>query len=427
MHGTAAAARVVIGGRSFYNPRRDFAAARFASIKYMPPPTPMPRPFHSIEDARRLARRRMPRLLFDFVDGAVGRERAARLNRNALAKIQLQPRVLNDTTGRALDAALLGEEYALPFGVAPMGMCDLAWPGADRALAAAAARHAIPVCFSTAASTKLEDARDMAGQRAWFQLYVSDSAEAAWALVERAANAGYTHLVFTVDVPQISLRIRDLRNGFTLPFRIGPRQFFDFALHPRWSVETLLRGVPRVMNFEAAGAGKFVREAGRGAATWEFLERLRDRWRGRLIVKGVLSADDARRIARAGADAVYVSNHGGRQLDSAPPAGDALPAIRAALGRDYPLIFDSGVRGGEDVVKALALGADFVLLGRPWLYAIGAVGAEGPDNLVDILAREIDVTLAQIGRRRVGEVDETVLITPGRGVPADNAFSRTPR
>jgi len=365
--------------------------------------------FHSIADARRMARRRMPRIMFDFVDGAVGRERAARRNRKALARVQLQPRVLGDTVGRALDTTFLGDDYALPFGVAPMGMCNLAWPRADHLLAEAAVRHGMPVCFSTAASTKLEDARATAGARAWFQLYVSGAVDGAWALVARAAAAGYTHLVFTVDVPQISLRIRDLRNGFTLPFRLGPRQFFDFALHPRWSVATLIHGAPTVMNFEGGGAGKFVRAASRGAATWEFLGRLREKWRGKLIVKGVLSADDARRIMQAGADAIYVSNHGGRQLDSAPPAADALPAIRAAVGPDCPLIFDSGIRGGEDVVKAHALGADFVMLGRPWLYALGATGAAGPDNLVDILSREIDATMAQIGRRRISEVDATVI------------------
>jgi len=365
--------------------------------------------FHCIADARRLARRRMPRMMYDFVDGAVGRERAARRNRAALAKIQLQPRVLNDTTGRELGKAFLGEQHGLPFGIAPMGMCNLAWPDADRILAAAAARHRIPVCLSTAASTALEDAHRQAGGRAWFQLYVSDSADSAWQLVERAEAAGYTHLLLTVDVPQISLRIRDLKNGFKVPFRLGPRQFLDFALHPRWSLETLMRGVPRVMNFASPAAGDFVRNAGRGAATWRFLGQLRGKWRGRLIVKGVLSAPDARRIQQAGADAIYVSNHGGRQLDSAPPAIDSLAGIRAAVGRGYPLIFDSGVRSGEDVVKALALGADFVMLGRPWLYAIGAAGARGPDTLIGILAGEIDVTLAQVGLRRVGDVDETAL------------------
>jgi len=372
----------------------------------------MAQKFHSIADARRLARRRMPRIMFDFVDGALGAERAARMNRKALARIQLQPRVLGDTTSRALDTTFLGARFSLPFGVAPMGMCDLAWPGADQSLAAAAARHGMPVCFSTAASTALEDARALAGERAWFQLYVSGAVAGAWALVARAAQAGYTHLILTVDVPQISPRTRDLRNGFTVPFRIKARQFFDFALHPKWSLQTLIHGAPKVMNFAATGAGEFVREAGRGAATWEFLDQLRERWRGKLIVKGVLSPNDARRIMRAGADAVYVSNHGGRQLDSAPPAVAALPAIRAAVGPGYPLLFDSGVRGGEDVVKAQALGADFVLLGRPWLYALGAAGAAGPDNLVDILSREIDATLAQIGRRRIGEVDATALRMP---------------
>ena len=229
-----------------------------------------------------------------------------------------------------------------------------------------------------------------------------------WRWRRRAAAVGYTHLVLTADVPRVARRIRDLRNGFQVPFRLGVRQFCDFARHPRWSLATLANGAPRMMNFADAepGAG-FARDAVR-AADWDFLDRLREQWRGKLIVKGVLSADDARRIKAAGADAVYVSNHGGRQLDSAPPAITRLPAIRAAVGADYPLIFDSGVRSGEDVVKALALGADFVMVGSPMLFAIAA-GTRGLESLLDVFAEEISVVLAQIGIPRVDEISDAVL------------------
>lgn len=234
-------------------------------------------------------------------------------------------------------------------------------------------------------------------------------------MVDRAAAAGYEVLILTVDVPQVSRRVRDLKNGFQVPFRLGPRQFLDFAFHPRWSIETLLRGAPRPMNFEMENGGRgFVRGESRGGADWDFLDRLRKRWAGQLVIKGVLSPADAVRIRDAGADAVYVSNHGGRQLDGAPPAIEALSQIRAAVGGGYPLIFDSELRNGEDIVKALACGADFVMLGRPLMYAIGAEGARGLSTLIGILAEEISVTLAQTGLRRVEDIDGDVLA----GLPA---------
>ena len=366
---------------------------------------------HSADDARRLARRRMPRLIYDFIAGAAGREVAARRNRRALAAIRLQPKVLVNTGKPALAMHLLDEEMGLPFGIAPMGMCNLSWPGADQMLARAARRRRIPLCVSMASSTTLEEVQRQAESQAWFQLYAGDSTEATLRMVKRAENAGYSRLILTADVPKVARRPRDLKNNFRVPFRLGARQLWDFALHPRWSMETLLRGVPRMMNFAADGehGEKFVREAGRGA-DWAFLDQLRAHWRGKLIVKGVLSAHDALRIKQAGADAVYVSNHGGRQLDSAPPAIEMLPAIRAAVGTDYPLIFDSGARSGEDIVKALALGADFVMLGRPVLYAIGADGERGLTALLDVLVDEIGTTMAQLGIYRAADLDSTVIV-----------------
>ena len=363
------------------------------------------------EDARRAARRRLPRMLFDFIDGGAGEERAVRRNREALGRIALLPRALVDVEARRIACDFLGRRWDLPFGIAPMGLCDLAWPGTDRAFGDAARDHSIPHCLSTAASTSIEDCRARAGDNAWFQLYVG-APDTGRELVRRAGDAGYEHLVLTVDTPILSRRRRELRRGFKAPFRPGPSQLLDFALHPRWSLATLAHGVPGFAN-NAPGGGEtsrvFDRSRSRGGVDWAFLDALRDRWPRRLIVKGVLSPADARRIRDAGADAVYVSNHGGRQLDSAPAAIDALPGIRRAVGPDYPLLFDSGLRDGEDVVKAFALGASYVMLGRPFLYAAAAAGRAGVYRLIELLAEEVHTALAQIGCTDVGALDERVL------------------
>ncbi|MBI1386195.1 MAG: alpha-hydroxy-acid oxidizing protein [Rhizobiales bacterium] len=362
-------------------------------------------------------------MVFDFIDGAAGTETAASFNRSDLVRLRLQPRVLTSTDRPTLSTHFLGSDWRLPLGIAPMGLCDLAWPGADRLLAAEAGGRGIAHCLSTAASTPLEESRRIAGERAWFQLYVSASAEEGLALADRAAVAGYRTLVFTVDVPRVARRPRDVRNGFGLPFRIGPGQALDLALHPRWTLATIAAGIPRPANFPASGANGFDRNASRTGANWEFLDRLRARWRGMLIVKGVMAVEDARRIRNAGADAVWVSNHGGRQLDSAPSSIAVLPAIRAAVGRDYPLLVDGGIRCGEDIVKALACGANIAMLGRPFLFAIAAGGAGGLCAFLDMLAEEIAITLAQIGRVSVSDIDAEVL---AERAPASSRLDLSP-
>jgi len=375
--------------------------------------------FHCLEDFRTAARCRLPRLMFDFIDGAAGSEFAAQSNIDVMNRLRLLPRVLVNVVERSLKTDFLGQEWRLPFGIAPMGMCDLAWAGTDRALAKAAVQHEIPLCLSIAASSSIETTQQRAGKNSWFQLYVGVSLENAWEQVQRAQDAGYKILILTVDVPQVAQRIRDLRNGFQLPFRIGPKQFMDFARHPRWVLETLRAGVPRTANYpdpnQTAKDGTpqkgFVREETRGKVDWAFLQQLRERWPGKLVVKGVLAPQDAVRIQEVGADAIYVSNHGGRQLDSAPPAITRLPLIREAVGTDYPLLFDSGIRNGEAVVKALALGANFVMLGRPFLYASGADGERGVLRLVELLSNEISLTLAQLGCNRVGELDPSMVLS----------------
>ncbi len=339
-------------------------------------------------------------MVFDYIDGAAGDGDGEARNLAALRDVTLQPRVLVNVKERDLSVPVLGHSGLSPFGISPMGMCNLSSPGADLMLARQAARHQVPHGVSTVASTSMERIIDEAEGHAWFQLYFSGDGSGTTKLVERAKAAGYKTLVMTLDVPEVGRRPRELRRGFKMPFRIGPRQFVDFAVHPRWSISTLLAGAPTLANFQTDGFS-FDRTESRAAADWEFLKRLRDSWDGNLVAKGVSHVGDAQRLRAEGVDAIQVSSHGSRQLDAAPPPILALAAIREALGPDYPLFYDSGLRSGEDVVKAYAMGADFVFFGRALQFAIAAGGEEGLKRFWDLTCEEVGLTLAQIGLTRL--------------------------
>ncbi|WP_170783299.1 alpha-hydroxy acid oxidase [Ruegeria lacuscaerulensis] len=359
---------------------------------------------HSAEDARRLARRRLPWMVFDYIDGAAGTGQGAIRNRAALDAMTLCPRVLRDVSERTLETRLFGKPAQRPFGIAPMGMCNLSAPGADLMLARLAARYAIPLGVSTVASTPMEKLIEIAEGHAWFQLYFSGDGAGTFKLVDRAKSAGYKTLVLTVDVPEVGRRPRELRHGFKMPFRIGPQQFLDFAMHPCWSLATLRSGKPQMANFLMEGY-EFDRTESRAKATWETLARLRDQWDGNLVLKGILDPEDALAAKSAGADAVQVSSHGARQLDSAPAAFDALRQIRDAVGPEYPLFYDSGLRSGEDAVKAMISGANFVFFGRVMQYAIAAAGEAGLHQLWDVLSDEFSITMAQIGATSIDDLN----------------------
>lgn len=373
----------------------------------------------NVADCRARARRKMPRMVFDALDGATGNETASRRNTTGLEEVCLQGRVLVNVEDRSLKTQFLGREWQMPFGVAPMGMGNLFWPGADQALARAARDRGFPLGVSTMSSTPLEEILEQSGGNAWFQLYAGESDALTKGLIERAAQVGYRTLILTADVPALAPRPRDQRNGFTVPFRIRPRQFIDFCLHPRWSLMTLMRGIPKPQNISLPdGASElksheagFRREAGRGRFDWRFLSELRSQWPHQLVLKGVMSAEDAKIAVSAGVDAVYVSNHGGRQLDSAPGAISVLPKVREAVGPDFPLIFDSGVRSGEDVARALASGANFVMVGRPALYALAAGGPSGFEGLLHLLTNELSTVMAQLGCRYTHELNESVRVS----------------
>ena len=366
---------------------------------------------HTIDDAIRLSKKRLPKLVFDFIDGASGDDKLAEINSTALDQIRLEPKVFRNVEKRNLSKKIFDFHFDYPFGFAPMGMTNLSWPDADKMIAKESAYNNIPTCVSMASSTTLEDMFTFSEGHSWMQIYIFQSEEFIMELLKRAENIGYKVLILTVDVPILSRRARDERNGFGYPFKIGPKQFLDFALHPQWSLTTLFKGAPQPMNYVTSKSGDqiFRRKESRGATDWNTLKRVREAWKGKLIIKGVMNSEDAIKIKEAGADAIQVSNHGGRQLDSATASINALPLIRKALGDDFPILFDSGIRSGSDILRALALGANFVMFGRPLMYAIGADGARGLRRIINLIKEELSTNLGLVGLTDINEVDKKII------------------
>ena len=363
---------------------------------------------YSYEDARAIARRRLPRMVFDYIDGTAGTGFGESLNLSALASVRLQPRVLVDVSMRDLSVAVFGSKCLLPFGVSPMAMCNLAAPEADRCLAKLSAKYKTPLGVSTMSLSTLEQLIEWSEGCAWFQLYFSGDGTQTFKLIDRAKHAGYSNLVLTLDVPEVARRPLDQRHGFTIPFRIGPRQLFDLLTHPRWTFGQVLAGIPGMANFAAEGF-HFERTASRGKADWTTLRQIRDRWPGKLIAKGITSVEDALRLSKEGVDAIQVSGHGGRQLDALPPPILQLRAIRTAVGNDYPLFYDSGIRSGEDIVKAYAMGANFVFLGRSMQYAVAAGAGPGLEQWWKTLSNDVSITLALLGKTGLSSLAECTL------------------
>ncbi|MDQ5888996.1 MAG: (S)-mandelate dehydrogenase [Pseudomonadota bacterium] len=359
----------------------------------------------NIEDLRQLARRRIARIVFDYIDGGVEDEAGLLRNREAFSRWRLVPHYLQDISRRQQTASLFGRDYASPFGIAPTGLAAFAHPGADLLLAQAAAEANVPFIMSGAATASIEQVMAVAPRHAWFQLYVSRETAVTEDLIRRAAAAGVETLVLTVDVPVHSKRERDWRNGFVPPVKPSMSCVLDMLCHPRWLAGLLRHGLPRFENWAPYAGDK---ASARDIAayftsqipftqTWFDLERIRRVWAGKLVLKGVLAPTDALRALDCGVDGVIVSNHGGRQLDCAPAPLEMLPAIRAAVAGQMTVMLDGGIRRGSDILKAWALGADFTFVGRPALYGVAADGLPGAQRALQILQQEIDLTLAQLG------------------------------
>lgn len=376
---------------------------------------------HTIDQLRHAAKCRLPSVAFDFMDGGAGRETALRGNAEAFAQMRLVPRVLAGNVTRDLTTDLLGRRYAMPIGVAPIGLAGFIWPGADKALARAAVAADIPYCLSTAGTAAIETIAGLAPKHAWFQLYVGRDEAITHDLIARAKAVDAPVLVVTVDVPAPGKRVRDLVNGFALPFRLTPRMALDMACHPSWALAMVQAGAPRFANLERyagpdSGAGSLASlMAAQSSARldWAALARIRNQWGGKLVVKGIVAPKDAERAVNEGVDGIIVSNHGGRQLDAAPVSIDALPLVRAAVGSQVAVLVDGGIRTGEDIAKAIVAGADFVFLGRAFLYGVAALGLDaGPRAVIDILRDEFDRALVMLGCHRVADLGANHLWPP---------------
>lgn len=318
--------------------------------------------------------------------------------------------MLAGTTTPDFTTQLMGRTYPLPFGFAPVGMSGLMWPGAELILARAAAKAGIPFCLSTVAAETPETVGPKAGDQGWFQLYPPGDPDIRRDMLARAKDAGFHTLILTVDVATASRRERQLRARLTNPMRMTPRVIAQAAIRPQWALETLTRGIPRLKTLEKYAEVTTARSSTahigyllRTAPDWDYLAALRDEWDGKLVVKGVMEPDAAAKLPGYGVDAIWVSNHGGRQFDASPASLDVLPAVKAAAG-DTPVIFDSGIRSGTDILRALALGADFVMLGRAPHYAVAAFGRPGVDHLIDILTASMTADMGQMALTHLADL-----------------------
>jgi L-lactate dehydrogenase (cytochrome) len=373
-----------------------------------------------IEDLRRIARRRLPRAIFDFVDGGALDEVTLRANRSDFERVALAPRVLTDVSQRDASTTLLGRQIALPLVIAPTGLAGLLWRKGEVALARTAEEAGIPFCLSQMAACSIEEVAQAGTLPFWFQTYLLRDRGINQALMQRATHAGCQVLVVTVDTKAQGPRDRDVRNGFTVPPRLTLRNLLDMARRLHW-----LRGVacgPRVTFANLAGSlvgdddiisiARFAAAQYDFTVDWSDIDWCRVHWRGKLAIKGILTPEDARLAVEHGADALIVSNHGGRQVDGAPSALAALPAVVDAVQDRAEVILDGGVRRGGDVLKALALGARACMAGRPFLYGLAAAGERGVAQAIGLFASEIDNNLALLGRPSANALDRTALRWP---------------
>lgn len=372
-----------------------------------------------IEDLRRLARRRIPRMFYDYIDSGAWTGTTYRANETDLAKIGFLQRVGIDVSGRSLGGTMLGTEVSMPVAIAPTGLAGMMHPDGERLAARAAEAAGIPYTLSTMSICSIEEVAEVTRKPFWFQLYMMRDRDFIRRLVARAQAAGCGALLITMDVPVLGQRHKDVRNGLSAPPRLTLANALDMATKPGWCLGMLgtrRRGFGNVLGHVAgvddtSSLVDWTQKQFDCALTWEDVRWLRSLWQGPLVVKGVLDSRDAEAAVDAGCDAIIVSNHGGRQLDGAPSAISALPGIVKAVGNRVEVQFDSGIRSGQDVLKALALGATGVYLGRAHLYGLAAMGQAGVELALEIIRRELDLSLALCGRTSPADVAEPSILT----------------
>jgi L-lactate dehydrogenase (cytochrome) len=373
-----------------------------------------------IEDLRQTARRKVPRAFFDYAEAGSYSQATLRANRDDLERIKLRQRVLVDVSQRDLTTTIMGEKVALPLALAPIGLCGMQYGDGEILACRAAQAAGIPFTLSTMSICSIEDVAQAVDKPFWFQLYVMRDRGFIRALIERAVAAKCSALVLTVDLQVLGQRHCDVRNGMTVPPQIKLANVIDIATKPAWALSILrgrrktfgnlaghVRGMENVNSLAQWTAGQFD-----PALNWKDVEWIRSLWPGKLILKGILDVEDARTAATVGAGALVVSNHGGRQLDGAPSSISALPKVVEAVGDVIEVMFDGGIRSGQDVMRALAYGARACMIGRSYIYGLGAGGEAGVAAAIDILARELDVTMALCGVKSVRDIDRSVITLP---------------
>lgn len=375
----------------------------------------------NVEDLRRRSKKILPRMLFDYVDGGSYDEQTLRRNEVDFDHLQLRQRVMVDTSDKRLDRSVLGQQYSLPVGIAPTGMAGLYYPEGEVVALAAAERWNIPYTLSTLSICSIEQLHESTNRDFWFQLYIMKDRAFTESLIERAAAAGCSALVLTVDLPISGQRHRDIKNGLSVPLRFSGRGLFDMMLHYGWWKRQIfaksksfgnLAGMASAQSSELMGLAQWCASQYDPSLSWDDVTWIRKLWKGTLIAKGVLNTDDALHAINSGCDAVIVSNHGGRQLDGARSTISSLGSVARSVNRQVPVLLDGGVRSGQDIIRALALGADLCMMGRPYLYALSAGGPAGLDALFTIIKNELETCMALMGIRELSDVDKACLENP---------------
>ncbi len=372
----------------------------------------------NIEELRILARKRLPRAIFEFIDGGAQDEGTLRANQSDFGRIRFMTRTLSDISKRDQSVELFGRRYLSPLVLAPTGLAGLLWRRGELAATRAAHKLNVPYCLSTMATCSIEEIAKAGSEPNWFQLYVLRDRGLTKAFIERARAAGCSALVLTVDTKMQGPRERDMRNGFTVPPRFSPATLLDFALHFRWLLNVALGPKITFRNFLGTGAEssdavtitQFIAGQYDLTVAWRDVDWFKSEWGGPVLLKGILSPEDAKLALAQGIDGVIVSNHGGRQLDGALSAIAALPAVVDAVQGRIPVVLDGGVRRGSDVVKALAFGARACMVGRAWLYGLASGGQDGVERALTILRDEIDLAMALLGRPTIAELDRSTLV-----------------
>ena len=373
-----------------------------------------------IEDLRRIYRRRVPKMFFDYTESGSWTEQTFRENSSDFDRIRLRQRVAVDMADRTLASTMIGQDVAMPVGLSPVGLTGMQNADGEIKAARAAQKFGVPFCLSTMSICSIEDVAEHTEAPFWFQLYVMRDEDFLGRLIERAKAAGCSAMVLTLDLQILGQRHKDLKNGLSAPPKMTVPVMMDLATKWGWGLEMLgtkRRGFGNIVGHakgvsDAASLMSWTNEQFDPKLDWEKVRRIKEMWGGKLILKGILDAEDAERAAEAGADAIIVSNHGGRQLDGALSSIRALPSIVRAVGDRIEIHLDSGIRSGQDVLKALAMGAHAAWIGRAWVYGLGAMGEAGVTAALDVIARELDVSMALCGRKDVRDLDRDILLVP---------------